>query len=118
MLIPLCLDRFGYDAGVLEGVFETPQFLHSIFGASGQPSGQYDIPLIASSYTLAAVFATPLVMIYGMKTSRRRLLLIANILVFVGGIIQAASYSMAQIIVARVICGFGIGFVRLPSILR
>jgi MFS family permease len=76
------------------------------------PSGAYDLPLIASSYTLAAFAATPFVMVYGMRTGRRLLLLWACALVFVGAIIQAASYGMAQIIVARVLCGFGIGLVR------
>lgn len=93
------------------GVLSSPQFLNSL----GNPAGQYAIPMVASAYTLAAFFATPIVMVFGMRTGRKKLLLLGNILVVVGGAIQASSYSVAQISVARIICGFGIGFVSIPT---
>lgn len=67
--------------------------------------------MIASSYTLAAFFSTPIVMLIGLKTGRRKLLLLGNVLVIIGAAVQASAYSMGHIIVGRVICGFGIGFV-------
>lgn len=57
---------------MLGGVLETPQFLDSL----GNPTGTYDIPMIASSYTLAAFFATPLVMVFGWWFGRKRTLLL------------------------------------------
>ena len=107
------IDIDNIDAGVLGGVIETPQFLGSIFGPSETPGSTWDIPLIASAYTLAAFFATPIVMAFGMKTGRRNMLLFANALVVIGAIIQASAYGMAQIIVGRIVCGFGIGMVSL-----
>lgn len=44
------------------------------------------------------------VMVVGMPLGRRRSIIIGNALIAIGGIIQAASYSVAQIIVARVLC--------------
>jgi hypothetical protein len=41
---------YGYDAGVLGGFQETKQFRAAI----GNPQGSFTIPLIASSYNLAA----------------------------------------------------------------
>lgn len=60
--------------------------------------------MIASSYTLAAAFMSCLVMLIGMPLGRRNCIIIGNVLITIGGVIQAASFSVAQIIVARVIC--------------
>lgn len=60
--------------------------------------------MIASSYTLAAAFMSCIIMIVGMPLGRRRSIIIGNVLITIGGIIQAASYSVAQIVVARVLC--------------
>ncbi|KAJ5739858.1 hypothetical protein N7533_012642 [Penicillium manginii] len=97
----------GYQAGVLGGVQETKPFLDAI----GHPGGTETIPLIASSSTLAAAFVSCLVMIIGMPLGRRNCIIIGNILITIGGVIQAASYSVPQIIVARVLCGAGIAFI-------
>ncbi|KAJ5378274.1 uncharacterized protein N7496_005683 [Penicillium cataractarum] len=98
---------YGYDAGVLGGVQETKPFLDAL----GNPTGAYIIPLVASSYTLAATVCSLLVSLIGMPVGRRGCILLGDILVVVGGILQATSWSVAQIILGRVICGFGIGFI-------
>ncbi|KAL4863425.1 hypothetical protein BDV12DRAFT_189688 [Aspergillus spectabilis] len=90
----------GYQAGVLGGVQETEPFLDAI----GHPGGTETIPLIASSSTLAAAFVSCLVMVIGMPLGRRNCIIIGNVLITIGGVIQAASYSVPQIIVARVLC--------------
>lgn len=43
-------------------------------------------------------------MVIGMPLGRRNCIIIGNVLITIGGIIQAASYSVPQIIVARVLC--------------
>lgn len=68
------------------------------------PEGAEIIPMIASSYTLAATVMSIVVVVVGMPLGRRNSILLGTVLIFFGGIIQAASYSVAQIIVARVIC--------------
>lgn len=98
---------YGYDAGVLGGVQTTKPFLD----AMGQPTGTYVIPMIASSYTLAAAVCSLAVSVLGMPLGRRGCILAGNALVIVGAAIQASSWSVAQIIVGRVLCGFGIGFI-------
>ncbi|KAJ5912080.1 uncharacterized protein N7473_001383 [Penicillium subrubescens] len=97
----------GYQAGVLGGVQETKPFLNAI----GNPTGTETIPMIASSYTLAAAFMSCVVMLIGMPLGRRRCIIIGNAFIAIGGVIQATSYSVPQIIVARVLCGFGIAFI-------
>lgn len=98
---------YGYDAGVLGGVQETKPYLE----AMGNPTGTYVIPMIASSYTLAAAICSLMVMIVGMPLGRRNCILLGNLCVIVGGSLQASAWSVPQMIVARVICGFGIGFI-------
>jgi fucose permease len=98
---------YGYDAGVLGGVQTTKPFLDAMH----HPTGTYVIPMIASSYTLAAAVCSLAVTILGMPLGRRGCILMGDALVIVGASIQASSWSVAQIIVGRVLCGFGIGFI-------
>ncbi|PVH77658.1 general substrate transporter [Cadophora sp. DSE1049] len=98
---------YGYDAGVLGGVQETEPFRR----AMGYPTGTYVIPMIASSYTLAAAVCSLMVTVIGMPLGRRNCILLGNLCVVIGGSLQASSWSVPQMIIARVICGFGIGFI-------
>ncbi|KAF4549764.1 Sugar (and other) transporter-like protein 17 [Elsinoe fawcettii] len=47
--------------------------------------------------------------LFGMQLGRRKTILLGNLLICIGATLQAATYSVAQIIVGRIICGFGIG---------
>lgn len=47
--------------------------------------------------------------LFGMKLGRRKTILLGNGLICIGAALQAATYSIAQIVVGRIICGFGIG---------
>lgn len=98
---------YGYDAGVLGGVQGTKPFLDSI----GNPTGTFVIPMIASSYTLAAAVCSLAVMIIGMPLGRRNCILLGDAFVIVGAALQASSFSVAQMIVSRILCGIGIGFI-------
>jgi MFS family permease len=68
------------------------------------PTGAVTIPMTVASYALAAAFMSCVVMMVGMPLGRRNCIIIGNVLITIGGVIQAASYSVPQIIVARVIC--------------
>jgi predicted MFS family arabinose efflux permease len=67
--------------------------------------------MIASAYTLAAAVCSLCVACIGMPLGRRNCILLGNILVIVGGALQASSWSVPQIIVGRIVCGVGIGFI-------
>ncbi|KAF2649611.1 general substrate transporter [Lophiostoma macrostomum CBS 122681] len=98
---------YGYDAGVLGGIQTTEPFR----AAMGHPTDTYVIPMIASSYTLAATVCCLFVSIVGMPLGRRNILLLGNLCVIIGASLQASAWSVAHIIVGRVLCGFGIGFI-------
>ncbi|KAJ5515018.1 Major facilitator superfamily domain general substrate transporter [Penicillium fimorum] len=60
--------------------------------------------MVASSYTLAATICALAVSWLGMPLGRRGCIVLGDTLVIIGGILQASSWSVAQIIVGRVIC--------------
>lgn len=92
---------------MLGGVQTTEPFLRAI----GNPTGTYVIPMIASSYTLAATICSLFVSVVGMPLGRRNILLLGNLCVVIGASLQASAWSVAHIIVGRILCGFGIGFI-------
>lgn len=75
------------------------------------PPGTYIIPMIASSYTLACWVSSTVYMFIGHPLGRRRSILLGDAFVIVGGSLQASSWSVPQIIIARVLCGWGIGLI-------
>lgn len=91
----------GYDAAVLAGVQETEAFQSAI----GYPIRQSTavMPMIASSYTLGAWVMAMAVSFIGSPLGRRRCILLGNLFCLIGGAIQASSFSVAQIIVGRVL---------------
>lgn len=96
---------YGWDAGVLGGIQETPQFRAAI----GNPQGAFTIPIIAAVYNLAAGVMSLLVITFGMKLGRKNTIQLGNFLICIGGLLQASTYSVAQIIVGRIVTGAGIG---------
>lgn len=78
---------------------------------SQNPQGTYTIPMIASSYTLGCWVLSTVYIWVGNPLGRKRSILLGDLFVIVGGALQASAWSVAQIIIARVLCGFGVGFI-------
>ncbi|KAF2149098.1 putative sugar transporter STL1 [Myriangium duriaei CBS 260.36] len=96
---------YGWDAGVLGGIQATPQFLDAI----GNPKGAFVIPIIASIYNLAAGIMSLCVSFFGMKIGRKGTILLGCLLICIGALLQASTYSVGQIIFGRIVTGSGIG---------
>lgn len=60
--------------------------------------------MVASSYTLAAAVCALAVSWLGMPLGRRGCVVLGDILVVIGGSLQASSWSVGQIIAGRVLC--------------
>jgi MFS family permease len=60
---------------------------------------------------LAAAVCSLAVSIIGLPLGRRNCILLGDLFVIVGAALQASSWSVPQIIVARILCGIGIGFI-------
>lgn len=96
---------YGYDAGVLGGVLLHQPFLDAI----GNPTGKYTIPMITSSYSLAACVTSLVMSFFTFRIGRRGTIILGNVTAIFGSVIQASAYSVAQLVVGRVITGFSIG---------
>ncbi|KAK5723419.1 hypothetical protein LTR15_005117 [Elasticomyces elasticus] len=96
---------YGYDAGVLGGVLLHKPFLDAI----GNPKDTYTIPMIVASYDLAAFVTAIAITPYTFRLGRRGTVIMGNIVAIIGSLLQASSYSVAQLIVGRLCTGFAIG---------
>lgn len=95
----LAFMMYGYDAGVLGGVLLHKPFLDAI----GNPTGEWTIALISSSYSLAACITTLVIAPFTFHLGRRGTILLGNVAAVIGSVIQASSWSIAQLISGRVI---------------
>ncbi|KAM0192753.1 hypothetical protein ACHAPI_008113 [Fusarium lateritium] len=95
---------FGYDQGVFGGLLSNRQFLKTFNYPSSTIQGQ-----IVATYDIGCIMGTIASMIFGDKLGRRRCILIGCVILIVGAILQTASYSIAPMIVGRVIAGIGNG---------
>jgi fucose permease len=67
------------------------------------------IPVIASIYNLAAGIMSLCVSSFAMQIGRKGTILVGCFLICIGALLQASTYSVAQIIVGRIVTGCGIG---------
>ncbi|KAF7192842.1 Sugar transporter STL1 [Pseudocercospora fuligena] len=96
---------YGYDAGVLGGIILHKPFLDAI----GNPSNDTVIPMIVASYDLAACVTALVVAFFAFRMGRRGTVILGNVAAIIGSVIQASSYSVAQLIVGRLVQGVSIG---------
>ncbi|KAJ5869061.1 hypothetical protein N7455_004002 [Penicillium solitum] len=101
----LAFCMYGYDSGVLGELQKTDAYLKAL----QYPKGSYIIPMVASSYTLAAAVGSLTVMMFGMVLGRRYCIVLGNVCAIIGAVLQASSWSVPQIILGRV--GFGLGYI-------
>ena len=65
--------------------------------------------MIVASYDLAALVTAVAIAPFTFRLGRRGTVIMGNIAAVIGSVLQAASYSVAQLIVGRLFTGFAIG---------
>ncbi|KDR72883.1 hypothetical protein GALMADRAFT_252212 [Galerina marginata CBS 339.88] len=95
---------FGYDQGVFGGIIVTPDFLKTM----GDPDPTLQ-GTIVSLYDIGCFFGAISTFVFGERLGRKKTLLIGVIIMSIGAILQMCSFSVAQMIVARLITGLGNG---------
>ncbi|SMR55332.1 unnamed protein product [Zymoseptoria tritici ST99CH_1E4] len=95
---------FGYDQGLFGGILGGDGFKEML----GQP-GSTRTGLVTAIYDIGCAIGAVAAFFYGEAIGRKRSIIAANIIVVIGAAIQTASYSYAQMAVARVIAGVGVG---------
>ncbi|KAJ0420936.1 general substrate transporter [Aspergillus carlsbadensis] len=95
---------FGYDQGVFGGLLDNDHFLRTFGNPNVTIQGQ-----IVATYDIGCIIGTLASMIWGDKLGRRRCILTGCCILIVGAILQTAAYSLAPMIVGRVVAGVGNG---------
>ncbi|OXB33635.1 hypothetical protein LQV05_001628 [Cryptococcus neoformans] len=95
---------FGYDTGVV-GV--ALPLVGTDLGGSVLSSSQQEI--ITAGTTIGAIFGSAILGGWGDRLGRKVAILIADVFFTVGAVLIAASYSVPQMIVGRIVLGVGVG---------
>ncbi|KAK7222872.1 hypothetical protein V2G26_010875 [Clonostachys chloroleuca] len=95
---------FGYDQGVFGGLLSNQHFLDTFNNPNSTMQGQ-----IVATYDIGCIMGTIVSMIWGEKLGRRKCVSVGCVILIIGGILQAASYSIVPMIVGRIVAGIGNG---------
>lgn len=95
---------FGYDQGFFGGILTNSAFLDQFKNPGPTLTGQ-----IVALYDVGCMMGCLLSMFYGDRLGRRRAILFGTTILIIGAIIQSSSYTVAQIIIGRIVAGLGNG---------
>ncbi|KAL1964896.1 hypothetical protein VTN77DRAFT_6249 [Rasamsonia byssochlamydoides] len=97
----------GFDNGLMGGFVNGPQFAESF----GNPSATM-IGVFVAIYEVGAFVGAVISSLVGESLGRRKSIATGSTIMIVGAILQATSYSRAQLIVGRIVSGIGMGFIN------
>ncbi|KAF2003018.1 general substrate transporter [Amniculicola lignicola CBS 123094] len=108
---------FGYDQGVMGGLLTLPSFLRlfpEIDTANPPPGWTRSYAsnvqgITVGGYTLGCFFGAVATIWLGNMLGRKRTIFVGSAIMVVGAVIQASSFKLSQLIVGRLITGFGNG---------
>jgi MFS family permease len=101
-----CFFLFGYDQGVMGSIISTPYFLDALSIAPKDPN---TISTIVSIYDIGNMVGCIVAALVGGRLGRKKTIAIGCGIAIVGAAIQTCSYSVAQMIVGRIVTGVGNG---------
>jgi sugar porter (SP) family MFS transporter len=95
---------FGFDQGVFGGILANAMFLSTFNNPSPTMQGQ-----IVSTFDIGCILGALMTIFVGDILGRRKIIALGCSFVIVGGTIQSSSYSIAQMLVGRIVAGLGVG---------
>ncbi|KAE8360434.1 general substrate transporter [Aspergillus caelatus] len=95
---------FGYDQGVM-GVIVADQRFKDLM----HPKNSWVTGAIVSMYDVGCFIGAMSTGSLSDRYGRERMLAIASIVFVIGAVLQAASYTVVQIIIGRIVLGYGVG---------
>ncbi|KAF4943930.1 hypothetical protein FGADI_13011 [Fusarium gaditjirri] len=97
----------GYDNGLMGGLVNTTAFKDTFNSPDSDMIG-----VIVAIYEVGCFFGAVFSSIWGEKLGRRRSVFVGCVFLIIGAVLQAASYTRAMMIVARIVAGVGMGAVN------
>jgi len=106
---------FGYDQGVMGSLLTLPTFYEQMpsMNTSTEELKKKNATwqgFVVAVYEIGCLAGALATMYIGDKLGRRKTIVLGCVVMIIGAIIQAASYSAGQLLVARIITGIGNGF--------
>ncbi|RAH57727.1 sugar transporter [Aspergillus piperis CBS 112811] len=98
---------FGYDQGVMGSLLTGPSFEATFPSISNGNSTLQGFAVAV--YELGCAAGALTVIFSGDKFGRRLTVMVGELIIIFGAILQASSFSLAQLIVGRIVAGFGNG---------
>ncbi|KAL2871155.1 sugar porter family MFS transporter [Aspergillus lucknowensis] len=96
---------FGYDQGFLSGLIARESFLEEFDHPSSSLLGT-----ISAIYEIGCFCGAVTVFFIGSSLGRKKCIYLGSLLLAIGAILQTASFGVPQLIVGRIVCGWGNGF--------
>lgn len=98
---------FGYDQGVMGGLLTLDSFLNNFPKLNDETIQGTAI----SIYEIGCMMGALSVTAWGDRYGRRMMIFIGSIIMTIGAILQASAFSLAQLIVGRIVTGIGNGMI-------
>ncbi|KAF9894942.1 hypothetical protein FE257_004564 [Aspergillus nanangensis] len=95
---------FGYDQGVM-GVIVADERWKDLM----KPKNSWVTGAVVSMYDVGCFFGAMSTGSLSDRYGRERMLAIASVVFIIGAVIQSASYTIVQIIIGRIVLGYGVG---------
>ncbi|KAJ5765785.1 hexose carrier protein [Penicillium odoratum] len=95
---------FGYDLGFMGGLTTSPEFL-AVFG---DPEASL-LAFLVSSYEIGALSGALFQFFMGDRFGRKPNNMAGAVIVSIGAILQATTFSLPQFLIGRIVAGFGLG---------
>jgi MFS family permease len=106
----------GYNQGVMGFVNGVPDYISTMgIGSDGHVTNTAKQGGLVAIYYFGAMFGCFIGGRFGDTHGRKLAVVVGSVLVVVGGALQAASVGSEMTLVARTICGLGIGFINSVS---
>ncbi|CAI7669283.1 unnamed protein product [Penicillium pancosmium] len=101
------MSLFGYDQGVFSGVVITQDFLevHDLVG----PTKTNTLSTVTAIYDIGCFIGAIVAFTIGERLGRKKSIILGTLIMAVGTILQASSFSLAQMFVGRIVLGIGNG---------
>ena len=97
----------GYDNGLMGGLVNSDAFDATFDHPSNTITG-----LIVAIYEVGCFFGSIATAIFGEQIGRKKSIGTGTVIMIIGALLQATSYTRAQLVVARVVSGVGMGFIN------
>ncbi|KAM5381167.1 hypothetical protein ACJZ2D_003083 [Fusarium nematophilum] len=97
----------GYDNGLMGGLVNTTAFKDTFDSPNSDMIG-----LIVAIFEIGCFFGAIFAAVWGERLGRRWSVFIGCVVLIIGAVLQAASFSRAMMIVGRIVSGLGLGVVN------